>query len=200
VAYTVPEHSRVVDAVEVANDGEEVLVVRHIFYGYSAERAREVEDAHRKSDKFFEASLTTHEYQGFEVRSHRVAKKRSGPPISDSLLEAYREHAERMHGSTGDDVGDEVDRPDSWEMIGETGEGRIWRVEDGWGSFYFSDPKSSGDLATFIACKMEDVMAVDYAPKFRDKIENNLKKAGGGKIGMGDKAWDAAVMAAVSEE
>ena len=52
----------------------------------------------------------------------------------------------------------------------------------------------------FIACKLEDVMAVDYAEKYKSKIEAALKRASGGKVGMGDAAWDAAVMAAVGED
>lgn len=189
--YSVPEHTRTVDALEIGNDGKKVLVVRHVFYGYSPERAKEVEDAHRESDEFFEASLSSHRFRGFEVTSARpLGVEKKVPPLSDSLLEAYREHAGRMHGSAGEEIGDEVDRPTGAEMVGETGDARVWRIEDGWGEFYFADPKKSGDAAEFVACKMPDVMAMDVAPKYEKMIEYK-------ELGMGDEAWDAAVLAAV---
>jgi hypothetical protein len=108
--------------------------------------------------------------------------------IPDSVLAAYVATAVRMHGSAGKDIGDKVTRPDGGEQIGEYPGGEVWRVADGWGEYYFADPKSGE--AKFVACKMPDVMAYDLAAEFRDKIQHK-------DIGMGDVAWDRAVVDAV---
>jgi len=108
--------------------------------------------------------------------------------IPDSVLAAYVSTAVRMHGSAGKDIGDEVDHPDKGEQVGQYPGGQIWRVADGWGEYYFADPKSGE--AKFVACKMPDVMAVDVAAEFSDKIKHK-------EIGMGDAAWDRAVVEAL---
>lgn len=52
--------------------------------------------------------------------------------------------------------------------------------------------------AEFLACKLEDVRAVDYSARYRSKIEAGLKRYSTGKhTSMGDAAWDRAVVEAL---
>jgi hypothetical protein len=58
-------------------------------------------------------------------------------PVPDSVLEVYREVAERMHGSMDRDMGNEPDQePDEAVVVGEAPGGVIYRLVDGWGSYY----------------------------------------------------------------
>lgn len=111
--------------------------------------------------------------------------------IPDSILAAYVAAAVKMHGSAGADIEDTVDHPDSGEMLGKTATGDAWRLADGWGEWYFCDPPK-GD-AIYVCSKMPDVMAVDIAPKYKSMIKYK-------ELGMGDTAWDAAVLAALGEK
>lgn len=111
--------------------------------------------------------------------------------IPDSVVAAYVAAAVRMHGSAGADIGDAVEGPDRGEMIGKTDAGDVWRIADGWGTFYILDPPR-GD-AVYVCSKLEDVMAVDAAEQFQGKIDVM-------HLGMGDAKWDAAVLAALGGE
>jgi hypothetical protein len=111
--------------------------------------------------------------------------------IPDSVVAAYIAVAVERHGAAGADIDDEVQGPDSGELIGRTARGDCWRVKDGWGTYYLVDPPR-GD-AIYVCSKMEDVMAVDAARDFRSKIDIM-------RLGMGDVKWDAAVLAALGEK
>jgi len=107
--------------------------------------------------------------------------------VPDSVVAAYVAVAVRMHG--GADVGDEVEGPDSGEEIAAG----VWRVRDGWGAYYFRDPPRGE--AAYVCSKMEDVLVVDVAEKFKSIIDREKIKG----LRMGDAAWDAAVLAALGE-
>ena len=105
--------------------------------------------------------------------------------VPDSVVAVYVENVARLRG---DDA--EVKGPDSGEMVGRAGGGDVWRLADGWGEVYVLDPPR-GD-AVYVCSKMPDVMVADVAEKFRSTID-------GKSLGMGDKTWDAAVLAALGE-
>lgn len=110
--------------------------------------------------------------------------------IPDSVVVAYVAVAVRMHGDAGADIGDAVTGPDEGEEFALG----VWRVKDGWGTYYFQDPPRGA--AVYLCCKMEDVMAYDVAENIRGKITKERVKA----LGMGDEAWDAAVLSALGGE
>jgi len=106
----------------------------------------------------------------------------------DSVVAAYVAVAVKMHGEAGADIDDTVSGPDDAEQIGVSERGDVWRLTDGWGEYYFYDPPRGP--AVYVCCKMPDVMAVDVAKEFSDKIKVK-------ELAMTDKAWDDAVLAAL---
>jgi hypothetical protein len=117
----------------------------------------------------------------------------------DSILSAYTDVAERMHGSAGRDIGNEVGAPDSCEKIGTCPNGDVLRCNDGWGSYWFVDPPKGP--AEYIATNMADVMAVDFKTKeIGDKITAHPDVAAGPgrkRMSMHYEAWDRAVVEAL---
>lgn len=101
------------------------------------------------------------------------------------VLAAYAQAFTKAHPSAV------IEPPDKVERIGHPAGGDAWRAEDGWGEYYFFEP-ASGPVQ-YVAMKMPDVMAYDVAEKFRGKIDVK-------ELGMGDAAWDAAVVRALGGE
>ena len=83
---------------------------------------------------------------------------------------------------------DVVELPDDISKVGTTPRGDVWRATDGWGESYFLDPPRGE--ASWVCSKMPDVMAHDVADKFKTIMDGKRIKG----LGMGDKAWDAAVL------
>lgn len=104
--------------------------------------------------------------------------------VPRAVQDAYVRVAERMHGSAGEDIGDDVTTPDSGVVIGSFDRTDVWRVKDAWGEYYVT---AAGE---YVCSKMADIMAVDVAEKFRSKIDYK-------ELGMGDVAWDRAVIDAL---
>jgi len=99
-----------------------------------------------------------------------------------SVVSAYGAWYGRFHAK------DIVELPDDLSKVGATLKGDVWRVADGWGESYFLDPPRGE--ASWVCSKMPDVMAFDVADKYWAKIDRKRVK----ELGMGDKAWDAAVL------
>jgi len=83
----------IVETYEVV-DGQEILTVRHTFYGSNLERALAIERAHRKTDEFYRGAVTRGQWKTIRLVNEAWVDRGSPPPILKVFESGFEEIAD----------------------------------------------------------------------------------------------------------